>query len=172
MYNTIKSSTTTYNHSQWRTSVSGWAPGESEDNSTLPFIEVDMGEIVTIEMIKIQGSHDAWIESFALAYSSHEDHDLEVILGLGGEVLEFPGLSENVTSLDIRLQPFQAQIIRLEPIEFHNEILLKWQLFGCGGSGGYVWKIHLSLNSSTNFCINIIVEHFQDSDLVYGQNSS
>ena len=101
---------------------------------------------MTIELIQIQGSPEAWIESFSLSYASHISHDLEIILGLSGEILEFPGLNENTTTLDIQLQPFQAKIVRLEPLAFHNEMFLRWQLYGCERSGNVTPTIFLFIS--------------------------
>ena len=105
-----------------------------EDENGTEWITVDLGRIMTIEMLQIEGSAENWISSFALAYSSDENTYFDVV-DASGEIQIFEALTADETTKDIRLEPFQAQFVRFDPVMSNGSVFLRWQLFGCEASG-------------------------------------
>ncbi|GIY74808.1 EGF-like repeat and discoidin I-like domain-containing protein 3 [Caerostris extrusa] len=111
-------------------SAGAWIAGEIDDRQ---FIEVDLGFIQNVYGVVTLGrhGHPEWVKSYKVLYSNDgltfryvgEDGIKEKIFG---------GNFDSITPIEhIFKNPFEARFVRIQPIDFHKEIALRFDIYGC-----------------------------------------
>ena len=112
----------------------GWAVDE---NTVGEYIQADFGQLQRIQAIDTQGSADRneWVTSYKFAYST-DGVAYDYVRNDDGSDRVFVGNSDRHTVVEhIFDVPFIAQFVRLYPLAWHDQMCLRWEVYGCSYNG-------------------------------------
>lgn len=109
----------------------GWAP--LSNDALLHWIGVDFREPRTIQGIILQGRHllrDDWVTSYKVLYGDDES-SLKYISERGSEMV-FPGAWDRDSHARVIFaQEIRAQYIRIVPLTWHTDNIIRFEILSC-----------------------------------------
>uniref|UniRef100_A0A2C9K961 F5/8 type C domain-containing protein n=1 Tax=Biomphalaria glabrata TaxID=6526 RepID=A0A2C9K961_BIOGL len=107
----------------------GWSPSTTDNT---PFIQVDFLSSYPISGVTTQGSADqpSWVTKYTVYYSTDGTY-FRPVRDVTGNPIIFNGNSDQNTPKTNFFPTISAQFIQIRPVESHNSIALRFDLFGC-----------------------------------------
>ena len=109
----------------------------ADENTVGEYIQADFGQLQRIQAIATQGRHDRyhWVRSYKFAYSA-DGVTYHYVTNIDGSDRVFVGNSDRHTVVEhIFDVPFIAQFVRLYPLAWHDQMCLRWEVYGCSYNG-------------------------------------
>ena len=97
------------------------------------YVQVNLGSIMHIDAVATLGTGSAGVTSYELWYSRWDDTSFVPVRDvITSKARQFEGSVGASQVVVVRMYfPFFAQFVRLYPLQFENEISVKWTLYGC-----------------------------------------
>ena len=115
----------------------GYGAWAAEENTVGEYIQADFGHLQRIQAVATQGRHDRyhWVRSYKFAYST-DGVTYHYVTNIDGSDRVFVGNSDRHTVVEhIFDVPFIAQFVRLYPLAWHDQMCLRWEVYGCSYNG-------------------------------------
>ncbi|XP_026747695.1 hemocytin-like [Trichoplusia ni] len=120
-------------HENLDVTAGSWSPKEQNTNQ---YIQVELVKPEPIFGVTMQGSplFDQYVTTYQVLYGDDED-SLKPVLDSHGEPKVFPGPTNHSISQTVMIEPpVETKIIRIRPLTWHEEISIRFELIGCGGT--------------------------------------
>ena len=101
------------------------------------YIQADFGQLQRIQAIDTQGRQDwsNWVTSYKFAYST-DGVTYDYVTSDDGSDRVFGGNSDRDTVVENSFDaPIVARFVRLYPQTYHDNMSLRWEVYGCSYNG-------------------------------------